>query len=217
MKDDNTERTTLDALAHHLSVNSPKRQLVSIAGPPGVGKSTAANYLANKLNVSTTDNCAVLAMDGFHFDDIYLNKMKWRPRKGAPHTFDVDGLAHMLKRLRDNNEHQVAVPVFDRKIEIARAGAQMIKQQTKIILVEGNYLLLKDQPWQSLHRLFDISIMLTCPINVILQRLRNRWIDFDYTDAQITEKMNGNDIPNVETVISKSVKADFEITTHDQV
>ncbi len=213
MKDKRPVHLTINQIADHLAKRPSKRLIVAIAGPPGVGKSTVAKLLAKTLNKNAPNSCAVLAMDGFHFDDIYLEKMNWRARKGAPHTFDVGGLAHTLSRLRTNQEPHIAVPVFDRAIEIARAGAYMINQQTKIILVEGNYLLLDQQPWQRLRPMFDTTIMLTCKTDIIHQRLRARWVGFNYTDEQIAEKMNDNDIPNVTTVVTQSAVADFEIST----
>jgi pantothenate kinase len=73
-----------------------------------------------------------------------------RPRKGAPDTFDVGGLRHTLLRLKSGEEDHVAVPIFDRQLEIARAGARLIAKATRIIAVEGNYLLLRRAPWSDL-------------------------------------------------------------------
>jgi len=84
--------------------------IVAIAGPPGTGKSTLSEALAARL----PGMAAVLPMDGFHFDDLHLVPAGLRPRKGAPETFDVGGLAHVLRRLRARDEEFVAVPVFDR-------------------------------------------------------------------------------------------------------
>ena len=111
-------------------------------------------------------------MDGFHFDDIVLNARGHRPRKGAPHTFDVDGLAATLARLAADDGREVAVPVFDRSIEIARAGARIIGPATRLVVVEGNYLLLDDPAWARLRGHFDATVMLAVPMPVVEARLR---------------------------------------------
>ena len=198
---------------HLLNKAENTRILVAIAGPPGVGKSTFASTLKQQLNNQLSGCCAILPMDGFHYDDTYLDQKNWRSRKGAPHTFDVGGLRHMLARLTTNEEDNIAIPVFDRDIEISRAAADEISSSVRIILVEGNYLLLDKQPWSGLAKYFDISIMLRASIEVIEKRLRQRWTGFDYTLEQIAEKMNANDVPNVKTVLDLSIKADFEIPT----
>lgn len=117
------------------------RVVAALAGAPGSGKSTVAERLCDALNARQAGLAAVLPMDGYHYDDLHLVPAGLRPRKGAPETFDVGGLFHTLKRIRARDEDFVAVPVFDRDIEIARAGARMISAQVPVIIVEGNYLL----------------------------------------------------------------------------
>ena len=80
------------------------RLIAAVAGPPGAGKSTLADSLAALLNGDGSNAASVLAMDGYHFDNRILEARGLRARKGAPDTFDVLGLAHMLRRLRDNDE-----------------------------------------------------------------------------------------------------------------
>jgi pantothenate kinase len=190
-----------------------QRKIVAIAGPPCVGKTTITQEMSELINKQRSGMCSILPMDGFHFDDIYLEQMAWRTRKGAPHTFDVDGLAHMLSRLKANNEKQIAVPEFDRSIEIARAGARMIAQSVNIVLTEGNYLLLKRAPWIKLAVYFDTTVMLKASRITLEKRLQNRWLAHGLSSDEISSKLNENDLPNVETVINMSVTADYFILT----
>lgn len=101
----------------------PGRQVMAIAGAPGAGKSTLVERLADALKGQPV---AILPMDGFHYDDAVLHAMGRRPWKGAPDTFDVGGLRSVLLRLRDGAEGAVAVPVFDRDLEISRGSARII-------------------------------------------------------------------------------------------
>ena len=111
-----------------------RRFVVAIAGPPGSGKSTLA---ASLHEVLPENSSVVVPMDGFHFDDIILNQRGLRQRKGAPATFDYAGFEALLKRIR-SVEPDIAIPVFDRSMELSRAGAAIIGADTKFILVEGN-------------------------------------------------------------------------------
>lgn len=184
------------------------RILVAIAGPPGVGKSTFTDALRDRFNAREAGGCDVLPMDGFHYDDMVLEARGDRPRKGAPHTFDVEGLRHMMLRLREA-AGDVAVPVFDRSIEIARAGARIVGSSSRVILVEGNYLLLDDPRWAALRDLFDLTIMLQAPFSTIEARLRARWSGFD--EQALREKLEGNDLPNARLVLEHSVPADIVV------
>ncbi|HLQ18494.1 MAG TPA: nucleoside/nucleotide kinase family protein [Tabrizicola sp.] len=186
------------------------RVIAAIAGAPGSGKSTLAEKLVGKLNARQAGLAAVLPMDGYHYDDLYLVPAGLRPRKGAPMTFDVGGLFHSLKRLRAREE-EVAVPVFDRSIEIARAGARLIPKEVPVIVVEGNWLLLNQAPWDRLRPMFDVTVMVEVPEHVLRARLRGRWERLGLSEAEIIEKLEENDLPNGRWVRDGSVAADHVI------
>jgi pantothenate kinase len=187
------------------------RVIMAIAGAPGSGKSTLADKLVGKLNGRHPGLASVLPMDGYHYDDLYLIPAGLRPRKGAPHTFDVGGLYHTLLRLRTRDEPEVAVPVFDRKIEIARAGARLIPSDLPVIVVEGNWLLLDQTPWTRLRPMFDLTVMVEVPENILRSRLRGRWERLGLTEEEILAKLEENDLPNGRLVRDGSVAADFRL------
>lgn len=182
------------------------RQVLAIAGAPGAGKSTLVERLAEALS---GEPVAILPMDGFHYDDAVLHAMGRRPWKGAPDTFDVGGLRTTLKRLRDPAEGPVAVPVFDRDLEISRGSARIIGPEVKLILAEGNYLLLGRDPWASLRPLFDATVMIDVPEAELKRRLGARWVGYGLTAAEIEFKLEGNDLPNGRVIATSSGPADY--------
>ncbi|HEU0222661.1 MAG TPA: nucleoside/nucleotide kinase family protein [Paracoccaceae bacterium] len=180
------------------------RALIALAGPPGSGKSTLAAALVERIDAAHPGLAALLPMDGYHFDDRVLMARGWRPRKGAPHTFDVGGLRAMLRRLRADDEDEIAVPLFDRDLEIARAGAGIIPRAARLVLVEGNYLLLDDPPWADLRPLFDLRALVMVPEPVLRARLRARWEGYGLDESQIGVKLEENDLPNGALVMARS-------------
>ena len=206
--------TDTDTLAAALMAKASKgRTVIAVAGPPGSGKSTFADALVQEINQRQPGFAAVLPMDGFHYDDHVLKELGRLLRKGAIDTFDVGGLFHMLKRLRSADEETVAVPVFDRSIEIARAGGRLISKETPLIVVEGNYLLIKDDPWSCLKPLFDVTIAIKTDVEVLRQRLTDRWQSAGFDDAEIRRRVENNDLPNGIVVLEKSVEADYCVMT----
>lgn len=101
----------------------------------------------------------------------------------------------------------MAVPVFDRSIEIARAGARIIEPRHRIVLVEGNYLLLDEAPWRDLARQFDMTIRLDVPEEILRERLIRRWLDYGFAQAEAEAKAEGNDLPNARRVLAASLPA----------
>jgi len=184
-----------------------QRFVVAIAGPPGSGKSTLAEMLHEVL---PEDSAVVVPMDGFHFDDIVLNQRGLRPRKGAPETFDHRGFAALLKRIRAG-EPEIAIPVFDRSMELSRAGAAVIGSDIKFVLVEGNYLLLDEEPWSSLAGLFDFSIFVDVPRGELERRLMERWRGHGKSDEDARAWIVSNDLPNIERVLARRRQADLVI------
>ncbi|WP_428929587.1 nucleoside/nucleotide kinase family protein [Marinibacterium sp. SX1] len=199
----------LDA-AHQLLAQQTRR-IMAIVGPPGAGKSTLAEKLRSELERSNPGAVAILPMDGFHYDDAILKQNGRLPWKGAPDTFDVGGLCSVLSRLVDGGEAEVAVPVFDRELEISRGSARIIQADVRLILLEGNYLLLNEAPWSALGKFFGVTVMIDVAERELERRLRERWLELHLPAQEAAFKIHDNDLPNGNRVRCNSAKADFVI------
>ncbi|MEO9169430.1 MAG: nucleoside triphosphate hydrolase [Aestuariivirga sp.] len=186
-----------------------KRFMLGIVGAPAAGKSTLAAQLRDAL-IATGESAIVVPMDGFHYDDAILNARGERARKGAPHTFDVSGLEILLKRIKAG-EPDIAIPVFDRAMELSRAGADIVSDETKFILVEGNYLLLKSAPWNKLKPLFDFTLYIDVPEAELVRRLLQRWHEHGFDEAYAKNWIASNDLLNIRIIQTESAKADLVV------
>lgn len=139
-----TELAELVARAAQLATDG--RRLLGITGPPGAGKSRLAERIVQEL----AGRAVLVGMDGFHLADAELVRIGLRDRKGAPETFDRDGFAVLLTRLRANTG-TVYAPVFDRDWEDSRAAAVAVPVAVPLVVIEGNYLL----NWAEVRPLLD--------------------------------------------------------------
>ena len=185
-----------------------ERVLVALAGAPGSGKSTLASELHRRL---TQQKCRamVVPMDGFHLDNAILEARGLRQRKGAPETFDADGFLHLINRLREPVE--VIAPIFDRTRDLSVAGAVVIPANCQVVIVEGNYLMFEETPWEFLAPLWDLTARIDVPMEKLRARLIQRWLSLNYSRAVATQRAERNDIPNAQRVIDKALPCDITL------
>ena len=197
-----------------------RRFILGIAGPPAAGKSTLAAALREALNVRHAGSggeevAAIAALDGFHYDDRVLQVRGHRPRKGAPFSFDAEGYATLLGRLAAPSLEAVAIPVFDRELELSRAAAAIVEPHHRIVISEGNYLLLDDERWRRVRDRLDFSVFLDVPAEELRRRLMARWLGHGYGPAEVKEKTEANDLVNARLVVSTSVEPDLRLSAPD--
>jgi pantothenate kinase len=173
----------LDALAERALglVTDGSRAILGIAGSPGAGKTTLARLLAERVNglsaeVSaagelTTPFATHVPMDGYHLAQSTLVRLGRAERKGAIDTFDGWGFLSLVQRLRIETDHTVYAPSFDRAIEEPIAGEMAVAASTRLVIIEGNYLLVDDGPWAAVKPLLTESWFCETPDEVRVSRL----------------------------------------------
>jgi pantothenate kinase len=196
----------LDLIATNINNSDKNRYFIALSGPPASGKSTISEKFIHDLNVKGFQS-SILQMDGFHYDDQILKEKNLLLKKGSPETFDVMGLINFVSRL--DKEDEVVIPIFDRSLELSRSSAVIISKNTKVILVEGNYVLLNSYPWKELHKFFNSTIMINCEEKILEKRLIERWKNFNLPKEEIDKKVYENDLPNGVNVLKNSIEADY--------
>jgi pantothenate kinase len=182
-----------------------ERHLLGICGPPGAGKSTLAARLVRALG----ERAVYVGMDGFHLAQVELARLGRTERKGAPDTFDAAGYADLLGRLRAHDDEVVYAPEFRREIEEPIACAVPIAPEVPLVVTEGNYLLLPDQPWSRVRPLLD-EVWFLAPD----EELRRRWLidrhrAYGRTLEAARERTLGSDQANAERVNTTAHSADL--------
>jgi pantothenate kinase len=186
-----------------------QRFIIAVAGPPGAGKSTLSKQLVQMLKTRSIQSC-IISMDGFHLENSILKRLGLLDRKGSPTTFDVPAFIQVMKRLAAY-ESDVAIPKFDRKKDTSIERASIVSTQDKILIVDGNYLLLNDEQWVELQDIWDETVFINPGMDVLEKRLIDRWLSYGMDNESAKNRAFGNDIPNAKNIIENSLPANILI------
>jgi pantothenate kinase len=173
------------------------RQILGLVGPPGSGKSTLAAALLKAFPGVTQ----VVPMDGYHLANVELARLGRTQRKGAPDTFDSAGYAALLRRLRQQSEGEIIyAPDYRREFEEGIAGAIPVMPETRLVITEGNYLLLNDGHWAQVAALLDETWYVEVDPALRTLRLTQRHVQFGRSMADATQWVAQTDEPNARLI-----------------
>ena len=188
---------------------SPRRFLLGIAGPPGAGKTALAEALAELIAGRRGEGFAVVApMDGFHLPNRVLEARGLRAVKGAPETFDVEEFVLLLRRVREEPETTVLWPEFDRELDEPTPEAITITPLAKLVITEGNYLLIDRPWWREVRSLLDDVWYIDAPRELLRKRLLERQLAGGRSKEAAVRHVDGSDLPNAELVEQSRAQAD---------
>jgi len=200
-----SESAIIDAA---LPLVGPKRSLLGIAGPPGAGKSTFAQWLVSRLNEACrTLAVAYLPMDGFHLSNVALDAVGLTDRKGSPASFDGVGFLALLQRLADDTTQTIYAPDYSRTLHEPIAASIAIVPTNRLIIVEGNYLLLPDEPWAQASRLFAEIWFIEQTLAICHARLVDRQLRSGKSPEEAEHWFRTNDELNWNTVSESKATA----------
>jgi len=189
------------------------RVLLGLVGAPGAGKST----LAAALQAAFADVAQVVPMDGYHLANAELERLGRRGRKGAPDTFDGAGYVALLRRLRvQAGDEIVYAPEFRREIEEPIANAIPVFPQTRLVITEGNYLLLDDGPWAQVAGLLDEAWYVDVPDALRVDRLTQRHVQFGRSASDAAAWVANTDEPNARLIEASRGRASYVFSWDDR-
>lgn len=148
--------------------------------PRADGKSTTAN-----LEFATT-----VPLDGFHLTraelDRFADPVAAHHRRGAPWTFDAAAAVRKTRELRatcfpststNTQAGQVLYfPAFDHAVKDPQPDAIAVLPAAKIVIIEGLYTLLDQDPWCEIASLVELRWFIDVPLSVTRTRLARRHV-----------------------------------------
>lgn len=190
------------------------RTVAFLAGPPAAGKSTLAPMLETFSHDVPGCDLQTVGLDGFHHYNEYLRSheivregraIPLASIKGAPESFDVSRFAKKLSDLRSGAP--VTWPVYDRTIHDPREDALTVT--APIVIVEGNWLLLDEEPWAGLAPLADYTVFFKADEELLRERAVARKAKGGITREEAEAHYDRTDGPNIRRALTCSRPADF--------
>ncbi|PKY01760.1 P-loop containing nucleoside triphosphate hydrolase protein [Aspergillus campestris IBT 28561] len=209
------------------SVHNKPRLLVAVAGIPGSGKTTTASAVAQRLNAGPSPIRTVLVpMDGFHLPRSTLDQLPNREeayiRRGAPWTFDATrflAFVHQLRQWADqahtstDNSPTLYAPSFDHESKDPVENGIAITDDTTILILEGNYVLLDEPQWREVAPLMDLRVFVDADPSEARDRIARRHVQvgIEGTLADAYRRADSNDCLNARTIRGKLIPPDIVV------
>lgn len=191
-----------------------RRYLLGIAGIPGSGKSTFAAQLLKQIHHLRPGSVRLVPMDGYHLSNEKLEQIGLGSRKGSAETFDAAAYVSLLQQaqLVDSTLH---FPIYDRKVHAAVWRDDVltkIDRKVRIVLTEGNYLLLRRKPWESLKHILDQCWFLHTDPTIAQRWLISRHVQGGRSAQEAQRRYDHNDGPNTYEILSGSREPDLVLS-----
>jgi pantothenate kinase len=195
-------------------VTDGRRAVLGITGAPAAGKTTLAQELVAALDPEPPAGLAPgwvahVPMDGYHLADVELDRLGLRNAKGAPDTFDALGYAALLRRLLEDRDEMIYAPGFERVIEQPIAGTIGVPREARLIVSEGNYLLLDEPRWAGVRPLCAEIWYADLDPPERLRRLVERHMLFGKDEAAAVAWATGTDERNAAVIAATRAAADL--------
>ena len=198
------------------------RVLVAVAGVPGSGKSVFAELLARAVTMLDRGQMlqpTCLGLDGFHRPNAELLRrtvsigaspaVAMKVYKGAEFTYDAEKAKEVFATIRSGRGRVERAPAYDRGLHDPVPDAVAVPADCRVVVVEGNYLLLGDGPWRGMPDLFDLKLYLDAKPEHCKPDLITRHQRGGRSQPDAEQHYERVDLPNTRVVLATRPRADL--------
>ncbi|KAI1419552.1 P-loop containing nucleoside triphosphate hydrolase protein [Xylaria sp. FL1777] len=210
------------------------RFMIAIGGIPGSGKTTLSQIVTQALNArhaslhpEAQDSVPVAAfvpMDGYHLTRAQLSAMPdpttAHARRGAEFTFDGAAFLSLVQALRTPltaSSTTIFAPSFDHAVKDPRENDIAVHPGHRIVVFEGNYVVLDKEPWREAAALMDECWFVEVDFEVARRRLVARHVRAGIAgdEEEAGRRADGNDLVNGRQIVENRVRVHEVVVSRD--
>jgi pantothenate kinase len=97
---------------------------------------------------------------------------------------------------------EVRYPIYNRLLHDPEPDAGLVRSTDKIIVIEGNYLLLDEPSWQRFQDIFAVRIFIKADPQALLESLVERHLRGGKTLENTLKHVQDVDLPNAQRILA---------------
>lgn len=203
-------------LAHKYVESGQGRQIYTLSGPAGAGKSVIAAML--ELIFKESDSIFQfmnVGLDAFHLTNEKLNELGLLDRKGRYDTYETELLFNKLAGFKAGEA--ILFPIYSRKEHSPIPDRLPTANQNILLLLEGQWLLRNTPEWTKIRELSSHNYELSGSDEEMRKNVILRHIKGGRTKEEAINFYQKSDIPNTQEVQKNSVKGDEKILFYKDI
>lgn len=191
------------------------RQIFTLSGPPGSGKSVVSailNHIYTKNSLFTFVN---VGMDAFHFSNSILAEKKLLDVKGRYDTYDTEQL--LTKMTAFKNGGAVSFPYYSREDHNPIADHLSVDGKNILLMLEGQWLLRKAPEWDPIRELSPYNLFVSGSTDDMRENVIRRHIAGGRTPKDAMNFFAQNDLQNTKEVLENSANPDKKLLFYKDI
>lgn len=174
---------------------------------------------------ATTPVAAFVPMDGYHLTRAQLSAMPdpatAHARRGAEFTFDGPSFLRLVKALRapltPSSSSTIFAPSFDHAVKDPRADDIAVLPSHRIVVFEGNYVVLDKEPWREAAGLMDERWFVDVDFDVARRRLVKRHVKAGIArdEEEAGKRADENDLVNGRQIVENRTHVHEVVVSRD--
>ncbi|KAI0182371.1 P-loop containing nucleoside triphosphate hydrolase protein [Xylaria flabelliformis] len=211
-----------------------RRFMIAIGGIPGSGKTTLSQIVTQALNArhaslhpevrEAVPIAAFVPMDGYHLTRAQLSALpnpdNAHARRGAEFTFDGASFLALVKALREPltaSSSTIFAPSFDHAVKDPKENDIAIQPGHRIVVFEGNYVVLDKQPWSEAAELMDERWFVDVDFDVARRRLVVRHVKAGIAkgEEEARKRADENDLVNGRQIVENRTHVHEVVVSRD--